>query len=228
MTMEHRVRDALSKLDSVEPSLDLWARVAESIEEDTAHRRRIKRIVFSAVALVASLVAVGWMALSEKSLGHSSVDWRVMEILETVTLLILVLALGPAVRRFGDGYAGYVFRANPSTGTSFLRLLDVAYYLVFGGFIAATAQLVAPLEVTLRWGTQLMDAIDRVGGLLLLMGLLHAVTFMVLPLLGLVFTAVWRQLPLPRWVNVLLVLFALGVGLQLLDILFVVVNLGLM
>ena len=35
---------------------------------------------------------------------------------------------------------------------------------------------------------------ERVGAVLLLMGLLHAVTIALLPMLGVVFSSIWRQL----------------------------------
>jgi hypothetical protein len=42
--------------------------------------------------------------------------------------------------------------------------------------------------VHLQWLT------ERVGGMLLLMGVLHAVTIALLPVLGVVFSSIWRQL----------------------------------
>lgn len=216
MTVERRIRDALSELDQVEPSIDLWARVTESIETDKAHRRRVWRMVAAVAVVTAALFVAGWLSISETTLGHLAVDWRVMELIETVALAMLVFVLGPAVRRLGDGYAGEVFRANPTTGASFLRLLDVAYYLVFVGYLLSTTQLVAPGLLSLTIGDQLQATAGRLGGLLMVMGLLHAMTFIGLPLLGLVFTSVWRQRKLARLVNVILVAISVPAALVVL------------
>ncbi len=206
MTLERRIKEALSAVDEVQPSVDLWARVSGSIDEDRDRRRRVRLVMLSISAVAALLVAAGWWFRVETTIGRSGVEWRAMEVLESLVLMLLVVVLGPAIRRFGDGYAGAIFRTSPATGDRFIRLLDVAYYLVFSGFILVTADFDRPLAASLGVGEQLGEATSRIGGLLLAMGLLHAVTILVLPLVGLVFTAGWRQKQLPRWVNILLLI----------------------
>ncbi|MBI2237588.1 MAG: hypothetical protein HYU54_03565, partial [Actinobacteria bacterium] len=49
MSLEERLREVLRRTDEYEPSPDLFARVRRSIEEDAAHRRRIRRAVASAL-----------------------------------------------------------------------------------------------------------------------------------------------------------------------------------
>ena len=206
MTLERRIKEALSAMDEVQPSIDLWARVSVSIDEDRLRRRRVRFLLLSIATVVATLVAAGWWFRVETTIGRWGIDWRAMEVLESLVLVLLVVTLGPAIRRFGDGYAGAIFRSNPETGDRFIRLLDVAYYLVFCGFVLMTAEFERPVAAGWGVGEQLGEATSRIGGLLMAMGLLHAVTILVLPLVGLVFTAVWRQRRLPRWVNLLLLI----------------------
>jgi len=218
MTLEQRVTDALTTVDELEPSIDLWARVNRSIEEDRIHRRRLRRVLIGIAAVLAALIGAGWWFRTETTVGHVAIDWRAMEAMEAIALIVLVVVLGPAIRRFGDGYAGIVFRANPETGERFIRLLDVAYYLTSGGYVLMTSEFERPIEATLRLGEQAQTGMGRIGGLLLLMGLLHGVTVVVLPFIGLIFTATWRRRPLARWVNVLLAIGAVFIAAQVLGL----------
>jgi hypothetical protein len=95
--------------------------------------------------------------------------------------------------------------------TSLLRLLDVAYALVFSGYILLTASFDFGRSLIVV-GEQIEDLSVRVAGLLLTMGLLHAATIMTLPLIALVSNSTRVGRKLPRWVVVLLVLMGLGVG----------------
>ncbi len=143
------------------------------------------------------------------------IDWRVMEGLEIGALLVLIAALGPAIRRFGRGYVGDVFRAHPSTGPRLLGLLDVAYVLLFVGYLLVTTRLGIPdAYAQFRIGDQIEEAAVRIGGLLLVMGVMHALTLMVMPLVGLVFTANRRRRRLPRWVTILLLVASAWVAAQ--------------
>lgn len=110
-------------------------------------------------------------------------SWWIIELGTDVLLLLIVVVLGPLIKRFGRSYAGDVFRANPRTGKSYLVLMDIAYYLVFVSFILFT--------VTFRrrsgWGETgavLESEVVRVGGMLLLMGILHGLNVLSLPLIG--------------------------------------------
>ena len=114
-----------------------------------------------------------------------------------------------------------MFAAHPATGERLLGLIDVAYYLVFVGFVLVTTRLQAPRAyVGFEMGAQIEEALTRLGGLLLVMGLLHAVTLMALPVVGLVFTSTRAGVKLPRWITVLLVVVAAWLGLQALVSLF--------
>lgn len=108
-------------------------------------------------------------------------SWWVIELITNVILVGLVVFLGPLIKRFGRSYAGDVFRGNPRTGKSYLVLMDVAYYLIFFALILFTVSFQD------QWndvGEQLEAELRRVGGMLLLMGILHGLNVLTLPLVG--------------------------------------------
>lgn len=111
-------------------------------------------------------------------------SWWVIELIATFVLVTIVVVLGPLIKRFGRAYAGDVFRANPRTGKSYLVLMDVAYYLIFVAYILFTATLAEPVEWRLSTANQLQSEVFRVGGMLMLMGVLHGANVLSLPLVG--------------------------------------------
>lgn len=108
-------------------------------------------------------------------------SWWAIELATNLILLALVLFLGPLIKRFGRSYAGDVFRGNPRTGKSYLVLMDVAYYLIFLAFILFTVSFI---DQSLTLGAQLEDQLTRIGGMLLLMGVLHGLNVLTLPIVG--------------------------------------------
>ena len=116
-------------------------------------------------------------------------DWWILELLWFVGMVALALWLGPFIRRFGKSYAADVFRANPRTGKSFIVLMDVAYYLVFFAYILFNVRF----EPDTNWkptvnASQLRASTVRVGGILLIVGLLHGLNVLTLPVMGRIFT----------------------------------------
>lgn len=115
-------------------------------------------------------------------------SWWVIELTTNAILVAIVLTLGPLIKRFGRAYAGDIFRGNPRTGKSYLLLMDIAYYLIFTALILFTVTVSQPPE----WrstaadplGNQLQHELARVGGMLLLMGVLHGLNVLSLPLVG--------------------------------------------
>ena len=213
MNVEQRLVNALRTTDAVEASPDLWSRVVHSIEEDRAHRRRVVISFATVTAIVAALVVIGMLNIIDTPNGRQvQVRVPVMELIETIALVSLVAVLGPAIRRFGRGYAHDLWRTTPELPTALLRLLDVAYLLVFGGYILLTTYFDFGRSTAVV-AEQVEDMLQRVGGLLLVMGLLHAATIMTLPLIALVSNSTRVGRKLPRWVVVLLVLAGIGVGL---------------
>ncbi len=197
--------------DRVEPSPDLWSRVVHSIEEDQAHRRRVVTSFAVSIAVVAGLVVVGLLNVIDTPSGRQ-VRIPAMELIETIALIALVAVLGPAIRRFGRGYAHDLWRTTPDMPTALLRLLDVAYLLVFGGYILLTTYFDFGRS-TIGVAEQVEDLCWRVGGLVLTMGLLHAATIMVLPVVALVSNSTRVGRALPRWLVITLVVVGSVLGL---------------
>jgi hypothetical protein len=112
-------------------------------------------------------------------------QWWVLEIVVNVVLVITVLTLGPLIKRFGKTYAGDVFRANPRTGKSYLVLMDIAYYLIFSAYVLFTISFARESGWTETVSAdQLQRETTRVGGMLLLMGVLHGMNVLSLPIVG--------------------------------------------
>ena len=139
-----------------------------------------------------------------------------MGIIELIVLGILVAVLAPTIRRFGRGYVTDILHSSPRTGDRLLQLLDVAYYLVFSGYVLSTVRMSSPDAYSL-WhiGEQIQQGSFRIGGLLILMGLLHAAALVAMPLIGLVFNATRRGRKLPRWVTLILITVAAQAALSL-------------
>jgi hypothetical protein len=188
-TVEQRLREALfDEADALDESEDLFARVALSIEEDRILRRQRRRRLATIGCLLGAIAAVVF-ATTERTKGELVMDWWVLELLWFAGMVFLALWLGPFIRRFGKSYAADVFRANPRTGKSFIVLMDVAYYLIFFAFILFTVQF----EPDSGWGetvnaTQLQACTVRLGGILLIVGLLHGLNVLMLPIIGRILT----------------------------------------
>ena len=212
--LEQRLFSALHAADRVEPSGDLWSRVVHSIDEDRRHRRRVVAVLSGSLAVLVAAVIAVLASLEDadfSALGYR-VGWWQLELVETALLVTLIVGMAPAIRRFGRGYADDLFPPGDRTGDRLVALLDVAYFLVFSGYVLVGVEFSAPHDyLTWNLGEQLGSAAARVAGLLLLMGLLHAATFMVLPILALVANATRTGRHLPGWVVWLIALPMLGV-----------------
>lgn len=190
MTMvEQRLREALrEEAGALDESDDLFARVALSIEDDRRLRGQRRRRVAVVGCLVGTAVAVV-LATTERTKGELVMDWWVLELMWFVGMVVLALWLGPFIRRFGKSYAADVFRGNPRTGKSFIVLMDVAYYLIFFAFILFTVHF----EPDKGWGqtvsaNQLRAVTVRLGGILLIVGVLHGLNVLMLPMIGRILT----------------------------------------
>jgi hypothetical protein len=170
MTTEQRLAEALAAAKDYDVSPDLWTRFVYSIEEERDHRRRIVATVI-AIALMGTVSLAVAAASMEWLGGRARIDWRVLEAVEFSVLVVLVAALGPAIRRFERSVVADLFVTSPKTGPRLLGLLDVAYFLVFSGYILVAARFAAPVAyLAVDIGDQVEDALVRVGGLLLTMG----------------------------------------------------------
>ncbi len=185
MAVEARLRDVLlAEAEQVGDSPDLFARVVLSIESDRRRRRRKRRGVVFAL-LVTGAVGAVLAAVTDIRQGEVLMDWWVLELLTTTALIAVALYLGPLIKRFGKAYAADVFRANPRTGKSFIVLTDVAYYLIFASYILFTTTF----ELPSNWaavvnGAQLKNEVSRIAGIALIIGLLHGVNLLALPVIG--------------------------------------------
>jgi hypothetical protein len=183
--VETRLRDALfAGVAAAEESPDLFARIQLSIEDDRRHRRQRRRAVYIAACLLGAIAAVVF-ATTERQQGELLMDWWVLELLTDAVLIGIAFWLGPLIKRFGKSYAADVFRANPRTGKSFIVLTDIAYYLIFISYIMFTMRY-APAA---NWGqtvnaAQLQHETARVAGILLIIGLLHGINLLALPVMG--------------------------------------------
>lgn len=183
--LEERLRYAMhAGLDTIEPSPDLFARVQGSLEDDAARRQWRRRVAAYAGMAMAALGAFVF-SVTDYRKGELVMDWWILELLTTATLIAIALFLGPFIKRFGKSYAADVFKTNPGTGKSYIVLTDIAYYLIFMAYIMFTTSF----EVGGQWETtvnasQLKGELARVGGILLIMGLLHSVNLVALPVMG--------------------------------------------
>ena len=183
--VEFRLRTALFEgAAAVEESPDLFARVQLSIEDDRRLRRQRRRRAGVLGCLLAAVTAVV-VAVTDRREGELLMDWWVLELLTTLALAGIALWLGPLIKRFGRSYAADVFRANPRTGKSFIVLTDFAYYLIFFSYILFTLSF----EAKGSWGQtvsapQLQHETARVAGILLIIGVLHSVNLLAMPVMG--------------------------------------------
>jgi hypothetical protein len=192
MSLERVLADALPQVDRYEPSLDLFARVTRSIEEDRVHRRRVRLAAASTVVFVTAITGFLAAMSNTSASGVLVVPRWSIEIVEALVLLVLLLGLGPAIRRFGQPLLADVFHLRLVTGLKFSRLLDIAYYLFFSGVILSDVDLVA-LSAPLAIPEAIVESLSRLAVLMTAIGLAHTGNLLLLPLVGLVFGSVVRR-----------------------------------
>ena len=187
--LEDRITEALREgAARLQRSSDLFARVRLSIDEDRARTHQRRQGTAVAALLLAAVAAVA-ASTTDRTEGELLMDWWILELLWFAGMVGLALWLGPFIRRFGKAYAADVFRANPRTGKSFIMLMDVAYYLIFFAFILFTVKF----EPDTRWestvnAAQLQATTVRLGGILLIVGILHGLNVLTLPIIGRILT----------------------------------------
>jgi hypothetical protein len=196
--LEDRISHALASSPTT-PSPDLFERVLDSIDADRRRRRTGLLVAAGATALVA-LTTVAVLTLTPRSPnGALAMHWWILEVATTLVLVAIALWLGPFIKRFGRAYAADVFHDNPLTGKSYIVLTDIVYYLIFSAYILFGAHFAPQLE----WGNvasglvtpeQLTFCVERVAGILLIIGLLHGLNIVLMPVLGRLFS-LNRRLP---------------------------------
>ena len=195
--LETRLHDALGDAGShTPPSPDLFARVVGSIADDRARRRRVRTIALLWVAGVA-LLALLTVTLTPKDEEGLHMPWWILELATNVVLVGIALWLGPFIKRFGRAYAADVFHDNPQTGKSYIVLTDIVYYLIFTAYILFTIRVDAPVYYMGDVHPDLVKVeLVRIGGILLIIGVLHGLNLVIMPVLGRLFS-LNRRLP-PR------------------------------
>jgi hypothetical protein len=188
--LEDRIARALTQAPT-SPSPDLFERVVDSIDADRRRRHTALLVTGAAVAVVAA-TTVAVLALTPRSTnGALAMPWWILEVGTTLVLVAIAVWLGPFIKRFGRAYAADVFHDNPLTGKSYIVLTDIVYYLIFAAFILMTANF-APV-----WGNQfsglvtaeqVQQSVLRIGAILLIIGLLHGVNIVLMPVLGRLFS----------------------------------------
>jgi hypothetical protein len=187
--LERRLADAFADARAtVQERPDLFARVTRSLEDARARRSFRRRLALGLLAFVAANTAFA-LALSDFDNGRITMPWWVIELVTNIVLAALAVGLGPFIKRFGRSYAADVFRSNPRTGKSYLVLTDVAYYLIFTSFVLFTVTFVEPTDWRDSTGAQLKHEVARIGGILLIMGVLHAANVVALPVIGRLLTS---------------------------------------
>lgn len=192
MNVEDRLVESLGVYGRFNPSPDLFARVEVSVAEDRLRRRRVSAVIGGVIGSIALLVAGISSVLETSPVGVLLVPRWTIAIAESLVLIAMLVAFGPAIRRFGAVFVAEVFDGFGDTAGRFLRLIDVAYYLVFVGFIFMSTAL-ERLSALSSLTTLLERSAQRVGNMLLLMGLMHAATLSVLPLIGLIHASTVRN-----------------------------------
>ncbi len=189
--LEDRISRALTS-SGTPPSPDLFERVRDSIDADRRRRRTALAVAVAGTATL-GLVTVVVLTLTPRRNGALAMPWWILEVATTVVLVAIAVWLGPFIKRFGRAYAADVFHDNPLTGKSYIVLTDIVYYLIFAAYILMTAHFVPNPEwntgaAGLVTGEQLGAAALRVGGILLVIGALHGINIVLMPVLGRLFS----------------------------------------
>ena len=179
--LEQRLREAFNAArEATDSNPDLFERVQRSVDDSRLRRRWRWAVSRNVLVFVCGLVAFS-LIFGNYEQGGFSMSWWLIELLTNIVLVAIAVVLGPFIKRFGRSYAADVFRANPRTGKSYLVLTDVAYYLIFTAFVLFT------ISFKDHWpdrADQWKIEVVRVGGILLVMGVLHAANVVALPIIG--------------------------------------------
>lgn len=197
--LEDRLYDALTAVgDSRRPAPDLFTRIIEDIEQDRQRRRRVRWLVLAWVAGIAATTAAV-ITLTPRGERGLQMPWWILEVATNLALVGIALWLGPFIKRFGRAYAADVFHDNPLTGKSYIVLTDIVYYLIFAAYILFSLH-VAPQK---DWNNEISELVTaeqvtaelgRIGGILLIIGILHGLNIVLMPVLGRLFS-LNRRLP---------------------------------
>lgn len=190
--LEDRISRALGSSRTT-PSPDLFERVVESIDADRRRRRTLRRVAAATAGGVAVVTTAVLTLTPRTPNGALAMPWYVLEIATALVLVAIAVWLGPFIKRFGRAYAADVFHDNPLTGKSYIVLTDIVYYLIFAAYILMTTHFTPDKGWNNQFtglvsGEQLSAAALRVGGILLVIGALHGINIVLMPVLGRLFS----------------------------------------
>jgi len=123
-------------------------------------------------------------------------NWVVLEFLKVMVLLVLAIGVHQLIRHFGKSFVAEIFETTPSVGRNFIVLADFAYYFIFAAYILFNLNFQRPERhdaqgsvVGYRWdevvgAAQVQDSVASIGGICLVIGILHGVNVFVLPFVG--------------------------------------------
>jgi hypothetical protein len=194
--IENRLSEAFGR--TAEPaSPDLFERVVGSIADDRVRRGRRRRSVAVGLFVVVAVITLLLTLIPHRN-GDLMLPWWTLELVTNAVLIVLAFWLGPFIKRFGRAYAADVFHDNPMTGKSYIVLTDIVYYLIFAAYVLFTVSF----EPADSWGlyvnaAQVKDECMRLGGILLIIGILHGANLVLLPVLGRLFSMNRRLGPRP-------------------------------
>ncbi len=195
--LEDRISRALTSSRS-SPSPDLFERVLDSIDADQ-RRRRTGLVTTAVAAAVVAVLTIAVLTLTPRPNGALEMPWWILELGTTLVLVAIAVWLGPFIKRFGRAYAADVFHDNPLTGKSYIVLTDIVYYLIFTAYILFSVHFSPQRDwhndiSGLVTAEQLTFSAARIGGILLIIGILHGLNIVLMPVLGRLFS-LNRRLP---------------------------------
>ena len=193
--IEHLIEDALRPVGAgpPPPTPEHIAPGHHNVHHHPAPRpRRLRRDVAAWVAGVAAATTLV-LVLTPRSNGELHMPWWILELATNLALIGIAVWLGPFIKRFGRAYAADVFHDNPLTGKSYIVLTDIVYYLIFSAYILFSVHF-APQSTWnnqftgLVTAEQLTHEVARIGGILLIIGVLHGLNIVLMPVLGRLFS----------------------------------------
>ena len=105
-----------------------------------------------------------------------------LEVLQAVLLVGLALGVQRAIRRSGRAYAAELFEHSPKIGEAFVLLSDIGLYLIFAAYTLFNVSIESGR--TNAKAPDFAELVASVGGIALVIGILHMVNIVFLPLLA--------------------------------------------
>ena len=190
--LEDRISRALGSSPTT-PSPDLFERVLDSIDADR-RRRRTGLVVGAGAAAAVTVVTSAVLVLTPRTQnGALAMPWWILEVATTLVLVAIAVWLGPFIKRFGRAYAADVFHDNPLTGKSYIVLTDIVYYLIFAAYILGTSTFAPKRDwyndvSAMVTAPQVQASAVRIAGILVIIGILHGLNIVLMPVLGRLFS----------------------------------------